>query len=143
MSDFFRYFWIGFKDMWQYSITRNALIFLSVAFFIIIFRRISIAFRSGGSVFRPFHISGGNFYIHNALYIFDRVIPLNDIRAIDVNRFRGVKLNGRRYMLTLELKNGKSRGIIFGRDKANDELVRNLKKDTKKHNIKIHTYWFD
>ena len=143
MSDFFWYFWIGFKDMWQYSITRNALIFLSVAFFIIIFRRFSIVVRSGGSVFRPYHISNGNFYIHNALYIFDRVIPLNDIRAIDVNRFRGVKLNGRRYMLTLELKNGKSRGIIFGRDKANDELVRNLKKDTKKHNIKIHTYWFD
>ena len=46
-------------------------------------------------------------------------------------------------MLTLELKNGKSRGIIFGRDKANDELVKNLKKDTKKHNIKSHTYLFD
>ena len=46
-------------------------------------------------------------------------------------------------MLNLELKNGKSIGIIFGRDKANDELVKNLKKDTKKHNIKIHTYLFD
>lgn len=46
-------------------------------------------------------------------------------------------------MLTLELKNGKSRGIIFGRDKANDELVKNLKQDTKRYNIKIHTVYFD
>lgn len=89
MSDYFRYFWIGFKDMWKYSITRNALIFLSVVFFIIIFRRFSTASRSGGSVFRPYYISGGNFYIHNALYIFDRVIPLNEIKSIDVKRFRG------------------------------------------------------
>lgn len=143
MSDFFRYFWIGFKDMLQYSIVRKAMIFLAIAFFIIIFRRFSIAFRSGGSAFRPYHISGGNFYIHNALYIFDRVIPLKDIRAIDVKRFREVKYNGKRYMLTLEFKNGKSRGIVFGRNIANDELVKNLKKDTKKYNIKIHTYWFD
>jgi len=143
MSDYFRYFWIGFKDMWKYSITRNALIFLSVVFFIIIFRRFSTASRSGGSIFRPYHISAGKFYIHNALYIFDRVIPLKNIKSIDVNSIRGVKLNGRRYMLTLEFKNGNSRSILFGRNKANDELVRNLKKETKKYNIKIHMMFFD
>lgn len=143
MSDFFRYFWIGFKDMWQYSITRNALIFLSVAFFIIIFRRFSIVVRSGGSVFRPYHISNGNFYIHNALYIFDRVIPLKEIKSIDVNSLRAVKLNGRRYMLTIQLKNGKSKGIIFGKNKANSELVKSLKKETQKYNVKIHTVYFD
>lgn len=59
MSDFFRYYLIGFKSIWQYSITRNAMIFLTVTLFIIIFRRISIALRSGGSVFRPYHISNG------------------------------------------------------------------------------------
>ena len=75
--------------MWKYSITRNALIFLSVVFFIIIFRRFSTASRSGGSVFRPYYISGGNFYIHNALYVIDRVTPLNEIKSIDVKRFRG------------------------------------------------------
>ena len=109
----------------------------------IIFRRFSIASRSGGSVFRPYHISDGNFYIHNALYVFDRVISLNEIKSIDVNRFRGVNLNGRRYILTLEFKNGKSRSIFFGRNKANDELVKSLKKETKKYNIKIHTCLFD
>ena len=56
MSNFFRYIWIGFENMLQYSNTRNAMIFLTVTFFIIIFRRISIALRSGGSVFRPYHI---------------------------------------------------------------------------------------
>lgn len=107
MSDFFRYFWIGFENILQYSNTRNAMIFLTVTLFIIIFRRISIALRSGGSVFRPYHISNGNFYIHNAFYFLNRVIPLKKIRLIEVDRIRSVRLNGSRYMLTLEFKNGK------------------------------------
>ena len=143
MFDFFRYFLIGFKSLLQYTIIRNAFIFIALAFVIIIFRRFSIASRSGGSVFRPYHISDGNFYIHNALYVFDRVISLNEMKSIDVNRFRGVNLNGRRYILTIKFKNGKSRSIFFGRNKANDELVRNLKQDTKRYNIKIHTCLFD
>ena len=143
MSNFFRYIWIGFENMLQYSNTRNAMIFLTVTFFIIIFRRILIALRSGGSVFRPYHISNGNFYIHNAFYFLNRVIPLKKIRSIEVDRIRSVRLNGSRYMLTLELKNGKRSAFFFGRDKASDELVRNLKQDTKRYNIKIHTINFD
>ena len=143
MTDSFRYYLIGFKSIWQYSITRNAMIFLTVTLFIIIFRRISIALRSGGSVFRPYHISNGNFYIHNAFYFLNRVIPLKKIRSIEVDRIRSVRLNGSRYMLTIELKNGKRTAFFFGRDKASDELVRNLKQDTKRYNIKIHTINFD
>ncbi|WP_455931786.1 hypothetical protein [Parvimonas micra] len=143
MFDFFRYYLIGFKSIWNYSITRNAMIFLTVTFFIIIFRRISIALRSGGSVFRPYHISNGNFYIHNAFYFLNRVIPLKKIRSIEVDRIRSVRLNGSRYMLTIELKNGKRTAFFFGRDKASDELVGNLKQDTKRYNIKIHTINFD
>ena len=143
MSDFFRYFWIGFENMWQHSITRNAMIFLAISILIIIFRRFSIALRSGGSIFRPFHISNGNFYIHNAFYFLNRVIPLKKIRLIEVDRIRSVRLNGSRYMLTLEFKNGKRTAFFFGRDKASDELVRNLKQDTKRYNIKIHTINFD
>ena len=119
------------------------MIFLTVTLFIIIFRRISIALRSGGSVFRPYHISNGNFYIHNAFYFLNRVIPLKKIRSIEVDRIRSVRLNGSRYMLTIELKNGKRTAFFFGRDKASDELVRNLKQDTKRYNIKIHTINFD
>lgn len=143
MTDFFRYYLLGFKSIWKYSITRNAMIFLTVTFFIIIFRRISIALRSGGSIFRPYHISNGNFYIHNAFYFLNRVIPLKKIRSIEVDRIRSVRLNGSRYMLTIELKNGKRTAFFFGRDKASDELVRNLKQDTKRYNIKIHTINFD
>lgn len=143
MFDFFRYYLIGFKSIWNYSITRNAMIFLTVTFFIIIFRRISIALRSGGSVFRPYHISNGNFYIHNVFYFLNRVIPLKKIRSIEVDRIRSVRLNGSRYMLTIELKNGKRTAFFFGRDKASDELVGNLKQDTKRYNIKIHTINFD
>ena len=143
MFDFFRYFLIGFKSMMQYIIIRNAFIFIALAFVIIIFRRFLIACRSGGSVFRPYHISNGNFYIHNAFYFLDRVIPLKKIRSIEVDRIRSVRLNGSRYMLTIELKNGKRTAFFFGRDKASDELVRNLKQDTKRYNIKIHTINFD
>lgn len=143
MSNFFRYYLIGFKSIWQHSITRNAMIFLFIAFLIIVFRRISIALRSGGSFFRPYHISNGNFYIHNAFYFLNRVIPLKKIRSIEVDRIRSVRLNGSRYMLTIELKNGKRTAFFFGRDKASDELVRNLKQDTKRYNIKIHTINFD
>lgn len=143
MFDFFRYFLIGFKSMLQYIIIRNAFIFIALAFVIIIFRRFSIASRSGGSVFRPYHISDGNFYIHNAFYFLNRVIPLKKIRSIEVDRIRSVRLNGSRYMLTIELKNGKRTAFFFGRDKASDELVRNLKQDTKRYNIKIHTINFD
>lgn len=127
MFDFFRYFLIGFKSMMQYIIIRNAFIFIALAFVIIIFRRFLIACRSGGSVFRPYHISNGNFYIHNAFYFLNRVIPLKKIRSIEVDRIRSVRLNGSRYMLTIELKNGKRTAFFFGRDKASDELVRNLK----------------
>ena len=143
MFDFFRYFLIGFKSMMQYIIIRNAFIFIALAFVIIIFRRFLIACRSGGSVFRPYHISNGNFYIHNAFYFLNRVIPLKKIRSIEVDRIRSVRLNGSRYMLTLEFKNGKRTAFFFGRDKASDELVRNLKQDTKRYNIKIHTINFD
>ena len=143
MSDFFRYFWIGFETMWQHSNTRNAMIFLAVTLLVIIFRRFSIALRSGGSILRPYHISNGNFYIHNAFYFLNRVIPLKKIKSIEVDRIRSVRLNGSRYMLTLELKNGKRSAFFFGRDKASDELVRNLKQDTKRYNIKIHTINFD
>lgn len=113
MSDFFRYFWIGFENILQYSNTRNAMIFLTVTLFIIIFRRISIAIRSGGSVFRPYHISNGNFYIHNAFYFLNRVKPLKKIRSIEVDRIRSVRLNGSRYMLTIEFKNGKRTAFFF------------------------------
>lgn len=143
MSDFFRYYLIGFKSIWQNTIIRNAFIFEVFVFAIIIFRRFLIACRSGGSVFRPYHISGGYFYIHNAFYFLNRVIPLKKIRSIEVDRIRSVRLNGSRYMLTLEFKNGKRTAFFFGRDKASDELVRNLKQDTKRYNIKIHTVYFD
>ena len=35
----------------------------------------------------------------------------------------------RRYILTIEFKNSKSRSIFFGRNKANDELVKSLKRN--------------
>jgi len=46
-------------------------------------------------------------------------------------------LNGARYFLCIQQKNGKALAFFFGQSKENDKLVRNLKNETKKYNIKI------
>ena len=83
------------------------------------------------------HIAKGRFYIHNAYVFRKRIIPLNNIKKIEVHFIPSVKLNGARYFLTIEQKSGKSLAFFFGKSKENDQLVNNLKNETKKYNIKI------
>ena len=87
--------------------------------------------------FAPFHIAKGRFYIHNAYVFRKRIIPLNNIKKIEVHFIPSVKLNGARYFLTIEQKSGKALAFFFGKSKENDQLVNNLKNETKKYNIKI------
>ena len=46
-------------------------------------------------------------------------------------------MNGARYFLCIEQKRGKALAFFFGKSKENDQLVNNLKNETKKYNIKI------
>ena len=75
------------------------------------------------------------------LLILWRIIPLNNIKKIEVDFIPSVKLNGARYFLCIEQKSGKALAYFFGQSKENDKLVRNLKNETKKYHIKVIINW--
>ena len=131
------YFLIGIKSMMKSSVLVFAISFVSFLLLLILWRRYVIVRQSGGNFFAPFHIAKGRFYIHNAYVFRKRIIPLNNIKKIEVHFIPSVKLNGARYFLSIQQKNGKALAFFFGQSKENDKIVRNLKNETKKYNIKI------
>ena len=131
------YFLIGIKSMMKSSVFTFAICFVSFLLLLILWRRYIIVRQSGGNFFAPFHIAKGRFYIHNAYVFRKRIIPLNNIKKIEVDFIPSVKLNGARYFLSIQQKNGKALAFFFGQSKENDKIVRNLKNETKKYNIKI------
>ena len=131
------YFLIGLKSMMKSSVLTFAIYFISFLLLLILWRRYVIVRQSGGNFFAPFHIAKGRFYIHNAYVFRKRIIPLNNIKKIEVRFIPSVKLNGARYFLCIEQKSGKALAFFFGKSKENDQLVNNLKNETKKYNIKI------
>ena len=131
------YFLIGITSMMKSSVLVFAISFVSFLLLLILWRRYVIVGQSGGNFFAPFHIAKGRFYIHNAYVFRKRIIPLNNIKKIEVHFIPSVKLNGARYFLCIEQKRGKSLAFFFGKSKENDQLVNNLKNETKKYNIKI------
>ena len=131
------YLMTGIKAMLKSSVLTFAICFVSFLLLLILWRRYIIVRQSGGSFFAPFHIAKGRFYIHNAYVFRKRIIPLNNIKKIEVHFIPSVKLNGARYFLCIEQKSGKALAYFFGQSKENDKLVRNLKNETKKYNIKI------
>lgn len=133
----FEYFLFGMKTMWESSVFSFAFYLLASILLLIFWRRFIIVSRSGGDFFAPFHIANGRFYIHNAFVFVKRIIPLNNIRRIEVKYIRSVKLNGARYHLFIERKDGKAVSFFFGQSKQNDLLVKNLKNETKNYHIRI------
>ena len=131
------YLMTGIKAMLKSSVLVFAISFLSFLLLLILWRRYVIVRQSGGNFFAPFHIAKGRFYIHNAYVFKKRIIPLNNIKKIEVEFIPSVKLNGARYFLTIKQKSGKALAFFFGKSKENDQLVNNLKNETKKYNIKI------
>ena len=129
------YFLIGIKSMMKSSVLAFAIYFISFLLLLILWRRYVIVRQSGGNFFAPFHIAKGRFYIHNAYVFRKRIIPLNNIKKIEVHFIPSVKLNGARYFFFFFKKSGKSLAFFFGQSKENDKLVRNLKNETKKYNI--------
>ena len=131
------YLMTGIKAMLKSSVLTFAISFVSFLLLLILWRRYVIVRQSGGNFFAPFHIAKGRFYIHNAYVFRKRIIPLNNIKKIEVHFIPSVKLNGARYFLSIQQKNGKALAFFFGQSKENDELVRNLKNETKKYHIKV------
>ena len=131
------YLMTGIKAMLKSSVLTFAISFVSFLLLLILWRRYVIVRQSGGNFFAPFHIAKGRFYIHNAYVFKKRIILLNNIKKIEVHFIPSVKLNGARYFLSIQQKNGKALAFFFGQSKENDKIVRNLKNETKKYNIKI------
>ena len=131
------YFLIGIKSMMKSSVLVFAISFVSFLLLFILWRRYVIVRQSGGNFFAPFHIAKGRFYIHNAYVYRKRIIPLNNIKKIEIHFIPSVKLNGARYFLSIQQKNGKALAFFFGQSKENDKLVRNLKNETKNYHIKV------
>ena len=134
------YFLIGLKLMMKSSVLTFAICFVSFLLLLILWRRYIIVRQSGGNFFAPFHIAKGRFYIHNAYVFRKRIIPLNNIKKIEVHFIPSVKLNGARYFLCIQQKSGKALAFFFGKSKESEQLVKNLKNETKKYNIKIRSF---
>ena len=134
----FDYFWNGFKKMLESSAFNFSIYFLGFFLLLVLWRRFSISKESGGDFRAPFHISKEYFFIHNAFVFKNRTIPLSEIKSIDIKFLPSVKLNGARYFLSIEEKSGKSLAFFFGKSKQSDLLVKNLKTQTQKYNIRIH-----
>ena len=134
------YFLIGIKLVMKSSVLVFAISFVSFLLLLILWRRYVIVRQSGGNFFAPFHIAKGRFYIHNAYVFRKRIIPLNNIKKIEVHFIPSVKLNGARYFLCIQQKSGKALAFFFGKSKESEQLVKNLKNETKKYNIKIRSF---
>lgn len=109
--------------------------FFSITLFI---RRRLSSRRSGGSLFSPYHISNGIFYIHEPLCFSRRMIPLKEIKQITYWLLRGRAGGGSRYAFYIELRNGKTIPFFFGRSKRNEVLVEKLKRNAGKYGFKVH-----
>ena len=79
------YLMIGIKAMLKSSVLTFAISFVSFLLLLILWRRFSMAKISGGHFLAPFHIAKGRFYIHNAYVFRKRIIPLNNIKKIEVH----------------------------------------------------------
>ena len=137
MIEWIEYFLIGLEEMWKNRLFRHAIITLLVIFMLIIFRRCNIVRQSKGHFFAPYHIAAGKLYIHNAFVIRKRIIPLKEIKCIRISCFRGRSGGGKRYMLYIDNKQGKTTVIIFGKDKKNDKLIEELIKESRRYGVKI------
>lgn len=109
--------------------------FFSITLFI---RRRLSSRRSGGSLFSPYHISNGIFYIHESLCFSRRMIPLKEIKQITYLLLRGRAGGGSRYAFYIELRNGKTIPFFFGRSKRNEVLVEKLERNAGKYGFKVH-----
>lgn len=109
--------------------------FFSITLFI---RRRLSSRRGGGSLFSPYHISNGIFYIHEPLCFSRRMIPLKEMKQITYLLLRGRAGGGSRYAFYIELRNGKTIPFFFGKSKRNEVLVEKLKRNAGKYGFKVH-----
>ena len=129
---------LEFRKIIEYTPILFVLVFLLFFTVLLILRRRAIAKRSGGPFFAPFHINHGIFYIHVPLCFSRRMIPLKEMKQITYLLLRGRAGGGSRYAFYIELRNGKTIPLFFGKSKRNEELVAKLKRNAGRYGFKVH-----
>ena len=129
---------IEFEGMQLYAPILYVLVFLFFFSLLLFQRRRAIVKRSGGPFFAPFHINRGIFYIHVPLCFSRRMIPLKEIKQITYLLLRGRAGGGSRYAFYIELRNGKTIPLFFGKSKRNEVLVAKLKRNAGRYGFKVH-----
>ena len=67
-----------------------------------------------------------------------RMIQLKEIKQITYLLLRGRAGGGSRYAFYIELRNGKTIPLFFGKSKRNEELVEKLKRNAGRYGFKVH-----
>ena len=66
------------------------------------------------------------------------MIPLKEMKQITYLLLRGRAGGGSRYAFYIELRNGKTIPLFFGKSKRNEVLVAKLKQNAGKYGFKVH-----
>ena len=131
----YQYFLIGLKSTWNDNFFKTVTFIVGTIVLVTMVRKLIIVSRSGGKFSE--HISNGNLYIHSGFVPGSREIPLKDLAEVEIYFVRGVHLNGDRYFIQFVRKKGRSKSIFVGKSKGNDERLAQLKKQLKKHKVKV------
>ena len=133
----YQYFLIGLKETWDNNLFKIVVFTVGTVILVSTIRKLMMVSRSGGKFSEPIHISNGNVYIHSGIVPGNRVIPLKELEAVEIHFVRGRHLNGHRYFIEFVRKKGRNKGIIIGKDKGTEERLSQIKKQLKKHKVKV------
>ena len=133
----YQYFLIGIKQTWDNNLFKIVLFTVGTVLLVSLIRKLVMVSKSGGKFSEPMHIANGNLYIHSGIVPGNRVIPLKELEAVEIHFVRGRHLNGHRYFIEFVRKKGRNKGIIIGKDKGTEERLAQIKKQLKKHKVKV------
>ena len=133
----YQYFLIGIKQTWDNNLFKIVLFTVGAVLLVSLIRKLVMVSKSGGKFSEPMHIANGNLYIHSGIVPGNRVIPLKELEAVEIHFVRGRYLNGHRYFIEFVRKKGRNKGIIIGKDKGTEERLSQIKKQLKKHKVKV------
>ena len=133
----YQYFLIGLKETWDNNFFKIVVFTVGTVILVSTIRKLMMVSRSGGKFSEPIHISNGNVYIHSGIVPGNRVIPLKELKAVEIHFVCGRRLNGRRYFIEFVRKKGRNKGIIIGNDKATEARLTQIKKQLKKNKVKV------
>ena len=105
-----------FEVLWKNQVIRFLLIF-STILFLSFFQRVRDIFKSGGSMLILFILQREDYTFTRLFFLEKRIVPLAEIRQIDIDYVRGRRMNGDRYHLYFTRKDGKSFTFHFGKAK--------------------------